>query len=92
MAGLGIQLSTELAKQAGLAVDDGIVVDEFLHTTKPDIFAAGDVASFQNAALGKRLRVEHEDNANTMGPPGGQKHGREIRTVSSSAVLLLGHV
>ena len=43
------------------------MVDEFLRTSHPDIYAAGDVAAFYNPALGKRLRVEHEDNANTMG-------------------------
>ena len=45
----------------------GILVDENLVTSQPDIYAAGDVAEFFNPALGKRLRVEHEDNANTMG-------------------------
>lgn len=67
VAGLGIQPSVELAEQAGLVVDNGIVVDELLRTSAADIFAAGDVANFFNPALGMRLRVEHEDNANTMG-------------------------
>ncbi len=67
VAGIGIQPNVELAQAAGLKVDDGIVVDEFLHTRQPDIYAAGDVAAFRNPALGKRLRAEHEDNANTMG-------------------------
>jgi NADPH-dependent 2,4-dienoyl-CoA reductase/sulfur reductase-like enzyme len=67
VAGLGIQPNVELAQQAGLAVDNGIVVDELLGTSAPDIYAAGDVAAFVNPALGRRLRVEHEDNANTMG-------------------------
>jgi NADPH-dependent 2,4-dienoyl-CoA reductase/sulfur reductase-like enzyme len=48
-------------------VENGIVVDEFLRTSHPDIYAAGDVAAFYNPALGKRIRVEHEDNANSMG-------------------------
>ena len=72
VAGLGIELETDLARQAGLAVSDGIVVDERLRTSQPDIYAAGDVASFMNPALGKRIRVEHEDNANTMGDIAGQ--------------------
>lgn len=72
IAGLGIAPNADLAKEAGLQVDDGVVVDEFLRTTKPDIFAAGDVANFYNAALGHRLRVEHEDNANTMGQVAGR--------------------
>jgi NADPH-dependent 2,4-dienoyl-CoA reductase/sulfur reductase-like enzyme len=67
VAGLGIEPNVELAKAAGLAVEDGIVVNEFLQTSAPEVFAAGDVALFQNPALGQRLRVEHEDNANTMG-------------------------
>jgi 3-phenylpropionate/trans-cinnamate dioxygenase ferredoxin reductase subunit len=67
IAGLGIVPTTELAGQAGLAVDDGIVVDEQLRAGSDGIYAAGDVARFHNPALGKRLRVEHEDNANTMG-------------------------
>ena len=67
VAGLGIQPNLDLAKMAGLPTEDGIVVDEFLRTSHPDIYAAGDVASFYNPALDRRLRVEHEDNANTMG-------------------------
>lgn len=67
VAGLGIQPAVDLAEQAGLATDNGIVVDERLRTSHADIYAAGDVASFHNPALGNRLRVEHEDNANTMG-------------------------
>jgi len=72
VAGLGIELNVELARQAGLSVQDGIVVDDHLRTSQPDIYAAGDVASFPNPALGKRIRVEHEDNANTMGDVAGQ--------------------
>ncbi|MDO9366355.1 MAG: FAD-dependent oxidoreductase [Methylotenera sp.] len=71
VAGLGIQPNTELAEQAGLAVDNGIVVDEMLRTSNPDIYAAGDVANFHSAALDKRMRVEHEDNANVMGEMAG---------------------
>ncbi len=67
VAGLGIQPNFELAQSAGLKTDNGIIVNEFLQTTHPDIYAAGDVATFYNPSLGKHLRVEHEDNANTMG-------------------------
>lgn len=72
IAGLGIAPNVDLAKDAGLEVDNGVVVDEFLRTTNPHIFAAGDVANFYNPALGHRLRVEHEDNANTMGQTAGR--------------------
>ena len=67
VAGIGILPNIELAKQAGLQTGRGILVDEYLLTSQPDIYAAGDVAEFFNPALGKRLRVEHEDNAITMG-------------------------
>ena len=72
IAGLGIQPNVELAEQAGLHVDNGIVVDALLRSSVPEILAAGDVANFFNPALGARLRVEHEDNANTMGAAAGR--------------------
>ena len=72
VAGIGINPNVELAQQAGLEVQNGIVVDELLRSSHPDIFAAGDVASFYNPSLGKRIRVEHEDNANTMGRQAGR--------------------
>lgn len=72
VAGLGILPAVELAQAAGLAVDNGIVVDELLRTNHPDIHAAGDVANFYNPALDRRLRVEHEDNANSMGRTAGR--------------------
>ena len=67
IAGIGLELSTELAKAAGLRVENGIRVDECLVTSHPNIYAAGDVAEFYNPALGKFMRVEHEDNADSMG-------------------------
>jgi 3-phenylpropionate/trans-cinnamate dioxygenase ferredoxin reductase component len=72
VAGIGIVPNVELAQAAGLKVEDGIIVDEFLQTTLTDIYAAGDVASFYNPALQKNMRVEHEDNANTMGKVAGR--------------------
>jgi 3-phenylpropionate/trans-cinnamate dioxygenase ferredoxin reductase component len=72
VAGLGIVPNVELAEQAGVRVENGIVVDEMLRTSVPDIFAAGDVANFFNPALGMRMRVEHEDNANSMGAAAGR--------------------
>ncbi len=74
VVGIGIQPNVELAEEAGLATDNGIAVDERLRAVAaaggaavPNVFAAGDVAAFTSPALGKRLRVEHEDNALTMG-------------------------
>src|SRR6478752_3564907 len=72
VAGIGIQPNVDLAKAAGLVVDNGIRVDRGLRTSHSDIYAAGDVANFYNPALDQRLRVEHEDNANTMGRAAGQ--------------------
>ncbi len=72
VAGIGIHPNVELAQAAGIHVEDGILVDENLETSHRGVFAAGDVAEFRNPALGKRLRVEHEDNANSMGRQAGR--------------------
>ena len=72
VAGLGIEPDVELAGRAGLELVNGIAVDTFLQTSHSDIYAAGDVASFHNPALNKRMRVEHEDNANMMGKQAGR--------------------
>jgi len=72
VAGLGIAPNVELAQQAGLEIDNGVVVDQMLRTRRPEIFAAGDVAAFHNPALDQRIRVEHEDNANSMGRQAGK--------------------
>ena len=72
VAGLGVTPNTALAEQAGLAVDNGIVVDAQLRSSDPDIWAAGDVANFYNPALDRRLRVEHEDAAIGMGRHAGR--------------------
>ncbi|HEY8470571.1 MAG TPA: FAD-dependent oxidoreductase [Longimicrobiales bacterium] len=72
VAGLGIIPNTGLAEAAGLEVANGIAVDRQLRTSAADIYAAGDVASFFNPALGRRIRVEHEDNANTQGRVAGR--------------------
>lgn len=71
-AGLGVTPNTGLAEQAGLAVDNGIVVDALLRSSDADIWAAGDVANFYNPALDRRLRVEHEDAAVSMGRHAGR--------------------
>jgi 3-phenylpropionate/trans-cinnamate dioxygenase ferredoxin reductase subunit len=72
VAGIGITPDDTLARQAGLATGNGIVVDELLRTTDPDIYAAGDVAEFYSPLLDKRVRLEHEDNANRTGKQAGR--------------------
>jgi NADPH-dependent 2,4-dienoyl-CoA reductase/sulfur reductase-like enzyme len=72
VAGLGIEPAVDLARQIGLELSDGVVVDEYLRTSREHIYAAGDIANFHNPALNRRLRVEHEDNANTMGETAGR--------------------
>src|SRR2546426_1303560 len=72
VAGIGVQPNVELAEAAGLEVQNGIRVNASLRSSAPDIFAAGDVACFHNPLLDQWLRVEHEDNANTMGGMAGR--------------------
>lgn len=63
IAGIGLVPDTGLAEAAGLAVDNGILVDEFCRTSDPDIFAAGDCANHMNGLAGRRLRLESVPNA-----------------------------
>lgn len=72
IAGIGIRPNLDLAQQAGLTVENGILVDEQLRASSPDVYAAGDVANFFHSALEKRTRVEHEDNALKMGKMAGR--------------------
>ena len=67
VAGLGIEPDLSLARSAGLQVANGIIVNEQLQTSNPDIFAAGDVALFPYQALHRHMRVEHWDNALNQG-------------------------
>jgi NADPH-dependent 2,4-dienoyl-CoA reductase/sulfur reductase-like enzyme len=72
VAGVGAAPNVELVRSAGLQVGDGILLDAFLRTSDPDIYAAGDVANVWMPALHKRGRVEHEDNAKAMGRHAGR--------------------
>lgn len=72
VAGIGIRPNVSLAQDAGLKVENGIVVNERLETSAPDIYAAGDAVNFFHAGLGERTRVEHEDNAVFMGKLAGR--------------------
>ena len=72
IVGVGISPNTELASEAGLAVDNGVTVDERLRTFDPTIFAAGDVANARNTTLDASIRVEHWDNAIRQGQLAGK--------------------
>jgi apoptosis-inducing factor 3 len=65
--GVGVKPRVDLAKRAGLEVEDGIVVDSRLRTSAPDVWAAGDVARYPEARLGTRIRVEHWQAAERQG-------------------------
>jgi NADPH-dependent 2,4-dienoyl-CoA reductase/sulfur reductase-like enzyme len=85
VAGLGIEPNIELAADAGLPVENGILVDSFGRVEgRQDVFAAGDVARFPVAALGVRLRVEHEDHA--------KSHGRQVGANMAGAEKAYEHL
>ena len=67
VVGVGATPRTQLAAAAGLTVDNGILVDEQLRTSDPDIYAAGDVANAWHPLYGQHLRVEHWANAQNQG-------------------------
>jgi 3-phenylpropionate/trans-cinnamate dioxygenase ferredoxin reductase subunit len=68
VVGVGVQPRTQLAAEAGIAVEDGILVDEHLRTRAPGVFAAGDAANAHHPFYGERIRVEHWANALNQGP------------------------
>jgi len=72
IAGIGIVPDTRLAQNAGIEIGNGIIVNELLQTSAPWIFAAGDNAEFPYQALGRRMRVEHWDNALNQGETAGR--------------------
>ena len=67
VAGIGVRPSIELCANSGIAVGDGVMVNEYLETSAAEIFAAGDVANYQDVLFKKRRRVEHWDNAVSQG-------------------------
>jgi NADPH-dependent 2,4-dienoyl-CoA reductase/sulfur reductase-like enzyme len=67
VAGIGVVPATAMLKTSGIALANGIVVNEYLETNQPNIFAAGDVAEYEDVLFGKRRRVEHWDNAVSQG-------------------------
>ena len=66
--GVGVALDTRLAEAAGLRVDGGVLADEHLRASHPDVFAAGDVANAWRPRYGRHVRVEHWANALEQGP------------------------
>ena len=71
VAGIGVIPNVKLAEIAGLETGNGILVDRFLRTARPEIHAAGDVAAFYTPLFDKHWRIEHEDNSNHMGKTAG---------------------
>jgi 3-phenylpropionate/trans-cinnamate dioxygenase ferredoxin reductase subunit len=68
VAAIGVVPNVSLAEGAGLETGNGVLVDEALRTSAPGIYAAGDVANAHNPLLGRRIRVEHWENALSGGP------------------------
>jgi 3-phenylpropionate/trans-cinnamate dioxygenase ferredoxin reductase subunit len=67
IVGIGLIPNTELAEQAGLDCDNGILVDLYARTSDPDIVAAGDCTNHENGFLGRRIRLESVPNATEQG-------------------------
>jgi NADPH-dependent 2,4-dienoyl-CoA reductase/sulfur reductase-like enzyme len=67
VAGIGVRPAVYCLSGSGINVSDGVLVDEYLQTNHPDIYAAGDVAHYYDTLFAKRRRVEHWDNAVSQG-------------------------
>ncbi len=67
VAGVGVEPVTGFLASSGIALDNGVLVNEYLETNRDGIYAAGDVANYQDLLFGKRRRVEHWDNAVSQG-------------------------
>jgi NADPH-dependent 2,4-dienoyl-CoA reductase/sulfur reductase-like enzyme len=67
VAGIGVGPVTDMLANSGIDVADGVIVNEYLETSQPDIYAAGDVANYLDLVFEKRRRVEHWDNAVSQG-------------------------
>jgi NADPH-dependent 2,4-dienoyl-CoA reductase/sulfur reductase-like enzyme len=67
VAGIGVRPEVDILTSSGIEVSDGVVVNEFLETSVPGIYAAGDAANYKDVLFDKRRRVEHWDNAVSQG-------------------------
>jgi NADPH-dependent 2,4-dienoyl-CoA reductase/sulfur reductase-like enzyme len=67
VVGIGVQPRTTLARSAGAAIDNGVIVDSSMQTTVPGIYAAGDIACYPDPISGERLRIEHWVHAERQG-------------------------
>jgi NADPH-dependent 2,4-dienoyl-CoA reductase/sulfur reductase-like enzyme len=67
VAGIGVAPVTDIFAGSSIEVGDGVLVNEYLETNQPGIYAAGDVANYRDLLFGKRRRVEHWDNAVSQG-------------------------
>ncbi len=87
VAGIGIEVNTQLAEDAGMDVMDGVLVDRHLQTSDPHIYAAGDIVNFFDPILRERRRVEHEDNALTMGAVAGRNMAGDAQPYEHSPMF-----
>jgi 3-phenylpropionate/trans-cinnamate dioxygenase ferredoxin reductase subunit len=67
VAGIGVLPVTDFMAAGGIEIQDGVMVNQYLETNRPGIYAAGDIANYQDVLFGKRRRVEHWDNAVAQG-------------------------
>ena len=86
--GIGIVPNVELARDAGLAVENGIIVNEFQQTSHPDVYAAGDVVNYHDPVFNRRRRVEHWGHAEY----GGQIAGRNMAAGNETPYDFLSYV
>lgn len=80
VVGIGVVPQTAFLEGSGIAVDNGIVVDESFRTSVPNVWAVGDAASFHDPVFGRRRRIEHWSNSNYQGTEVGKAlAGQDVR-------------